>query len=283
MTTIDEALRQARARLEGASASPSLDAELLLAEVLGLSRGALRARDHEPCAPAGLQRFLALVERRAGGEPLAYLTGRRGFRDLELEVTPDVLVPRPETELLVELALERMTGRAAPGVLDLGTGSGAIALAIAAERRDADVVAVDASAAALAVARRNAVRANIGNVRFVAGHWLEPVAGEFDVIVSNPPYVAAGDPHLPALVHEPRSALVPGATGLEAIEEIVREAPSHLVAGGWLIVEHGADQGRAVRELCRQAGLDEVATFRDLAGLERATCGRRPPDRAATM
>lgn len=276
MTTLGQALEEARRRLAGASASPALDAEVLLAHVLAIDRGRLRARDVEPCPTAALARFRALLARRAAGEPVAYLTGSKGFRDLELEVAPGVLIPRPETELLVELALRLGAGLDAPAVLDLGTGSGAIALALAREWPAARVVAVDVSPAALAVARRNAERAGIANVTFVQGRWLDAIAGRFDLVVSNPPYVASGDVHLPALAHEPGIALVPGPTGLEALEAILRDAPAQLAPDGWLVVEHGASQGEAVRRMFARAGLGEVATFRDLAGLERVTAGRRP-------
>lgn len=275
MTTVAQALASARHRLV-ASDSAELDAELLLGFVLGLPRTRLIADDRRALDPGELERFDALVARRAAGEPVAYLTGRRGFWTLELEVTPDVLVPRPETELLVELALVRLP----PGpcrVLDLGTGSGALALAIASERADATVDAVDESAAATAVARRNAETAGLGNLRFGVGHWFEPVGGRhYHAIVANPPYLAADDPHLPALVHEPRGALVAGLTGLEALAEIAAGAGAHLLPGGWLLAEHGEAQGEAVRRLWTEAGLVEVATCRDLAGLERATIGRLP-------
>jgi len=276
MTTLGKALDEARGRLSGASASPALDAEVLLAHVLAMDRGRLRARDAQPCPPAALARFRELVARRALGEPVAYLTGSKGFRDLELEVGPGVLIPRPETELLVELALRLCAGLDAPAVLDVGTGSGAIALALARECPGATVVAVDVSPEALVVARRNAKRAGIANVAFVRGRWLDAIAGRFDVIVSNPPYVAAGDPHLSALAHEPVIALVPGPSGLEAIEALLARAPGQLARGGWLLVEHGSAQGGAVRRMFRQARLEEVGTFRDLAGLERVTAGRRP-------
>ena len=197
MTTIDEALQRARARLDGRTASPALDAEVLLAHVLGTGRGLLRARDTDPCPPTALARFRELVARRARGEPVAYLTGTKGFCDLELEVVPGVLIPRPETELLVELALRLGERLDAPSVLDLGTGSGAIALALAREWPAAAIVAVDVSPSALAVARRNAGRAGIANVTFVQGRWLDAIAGRFDFIVSNPPYVAADDPEWP--------------------------------------------------------------------------------------
>lgn len=257
-----------------------LDAELLLGHVLDLSRAALIAHDDRILTPEELGDFERLVARRGAGEPLAYLTGTREFWSLTLEVTPAVLIPRPETELLVEWGLERLKDRAAPEILDLGTGSGAIALALAAERRQANVLATDASPAALEVARRNARRNGIANVRFVEGAWFGALAGDtrrrggFDLIVSNPPYIAPGDPHLPALRHEPPSALVAGGQGLDDLRAIVREARLHLAPRGWLLVEHGAEQGAAVRDLFGAAGFLEIATRRDLAGHPRATGGR---------
>lgn len=279
MRRVGDLLPELRRRLAPATPSPGLDAELLLAQVLGVARAALaadpgRALDAGQCAA-----LEALVARRLAGEPVAYLTGRRGFWSLELEVTSDVLVPRPETELVVELALAALEGIARPAVLDLGTGSGAIALAIARERPDAAVTAVDASAAALAVAARNAARLGIGNVRWLRGSWYAPVAGaRFDCIASNPPYVAADDPALAALAHEPRAALVAGADGLAALRQVCAGAPARLAAGAALVVEHGAAQGAAVRALMAQAGLADAATHRDLAGLERATRGNSRRD-----
>jgi release factor glutamine methyltransferase len=218
----------------------------------------------------------SLARRRIAGEPVAYLTGRREFWSLDLELTPDVLVPRPETELVVERALEALSGRASPAVLDLGTGSGAIALAIAHERPDADVTATDTSRAALAVAADNARRLGIGNLRMLEGSWFEPVGGHrFEVVAANPPYVAAGDPALAALAHEPLAALVAGADGLEALAAIARAAPAHLQPGGRLVLEHGTRQGAAVRALLEGAGFVDVATRRDLAGHERVTEGTR--------
>jgi release factor glutamine methyltransferase len=216
------------------------------------------------------------VRRRLAGEPVAYLTGRREFWSLDLEVTPDVLVPRPETELLVERALAVLAGVQAPAVLDLGTGSGAIALAIASTRPDAAVTATDASPAALAVAERNARRLGISNVSFRAGDWYAALdRGRFDVILSNPPYVAAGDPALAALAHEPLRALVAGPDGLAALAAVAAGARERLRPGGWLLVEHGAGQGAAVRDLLTRAGLASVATRADLAGHERASEGTR--------
>lgn len=215
--------------------------------------------------------FLGFARRRRAGEPVAYILGRREFYSLELSVNPAVLIPRPETELLVDLALERRPAC----VLDLGTGSGAVALAVKRHLPGARVVAVESSAAALAVARRNAVKLNL-EVEFRHGRWFEPVAGErFDLVVSNPPYVAEGDPHLPGLRHEPAAALVSGPDGLEAIREITLAAGLFLEPGGWLLLEHGQGQDAAVRGLLGRAGLDSVRTWPDLAGVGRVTGGRR--------
>jgi release factor glutamine methyltransferase len=274
---IEELLAGAGDLLRGHSDSPRLDAELLLGHVLGLGRAALRTRSDRPVAADAAARFEALLQRRAAGEPVAYLTGRRAFWTLDLSVDPGVLVPRPETELLVEATLARLAEHPAPAVLDLGTGSGAVALAIASELPSAEVTAVDASDEALRVARRNALDAGLDRVRFLRGHWFSPLAGQrFDAIVANPPYLAASDPHLPALAHEPHAALVAGPTGLEALREIALAAPRFLRPGGHLLLEHGAEQGGAVRALCASAGLVRTGTIRDLAGLERVTTARAP-------
>lgn len=274
--SISGLLSRARRRLEGGSETPVLDAEILLAHVLGLPRAALRTHAERVVAADEVAHFETLVERRRAGEPVAYLTGRRDFWTLELAVGPAVLVPRPETECLVEAALECLRTTSAPAVLDLGTGSGAIALALAAERPDAAVSAVEASAAALAIARANAASAGIANVSFLQGDWFAPVADRrFDCIVANPPYLAESDPHLAGLGHEPRGALVAGPTGLEALADIVKSAGGHLRPGGWLLLEHGAGQGAAVRSLCAAAGLLDPRTLADLAGLDRVTLARR--------
>jgi len=261
-------------RILAASPSASLDSELLLAHVLGCSRTALAAHPERELSGAQAELLATLAQRRAAGEPIAYLTGRREFWTLELEVTPAVLVPRPETELLVEIALEELRAIASPEVLDLGTGSGAIALAIASERPDAAVTALDQSEAALKVASGNATRLGIGNVRFLRGRWYQPLgARRFHVIVANPPYLADADPHLAALAHEPQSSLAAGPQGLDALTAVCTGAASHLHPRGALIVEHGATQGAAVRALMTGCGLADVTTQRDLAGLERATRG----------
>ncbi len=277
MTRAGEALAALRRQLGASSPSAALDAEILLAEALGIGRAALAADPERPLDAAQSASLESLARRRLAGEPVAYLTGRREFWSLELEVTREVLVPRPETELLVALALAALAGVERPAVLDLGTGSGAIAIAIAVERPDAAVTATDVSPGALAVARRNAERHGLRNLGFVQGSWYEPFARlRFDAIVSNPPYVAAGDPRLAALAHEPQIALAGGKDGLEAIAAVCGGAHPHLSRGGRLLVEHGASQGAAVRAQMRAAGLESVASHRDLASLERATTGAMP-------
>ncbi|HEY0824027.1 MAG TPA: peptide chain release factor N(5)-glutamine methyltransferase [Ramlibacter sp.] len=253
-----------------------LDAQLLLLHALERAPGErawLIAHDEDQLGPAQEQAFLALCRRRAAGEPLAYLTGHKEFFGLPLRVDARVLDPRPDTETLVEWSLEVLRDRAAPRVIDLGTGSGAIALAIQSARPDAVVEAVDRSGDALAVAQANAARLGLA-VRFRQAHWLEG-AGRYDLIASNPPYVAEADPHLPALAHEPREALVAGADGLEDLRAIVAAAPAHLLPGGWLLLEHGWDQAQAVRALLQSAGFTDVGSRADLAGIPRCSGGRR--------
>ena len=272
-TTPDALLRQARARIEANEAS------MLLAHVLGRTPAWLYAHGGDAIPGADVRRFHELVERRAAGEPVAYLTGRRGFWTLDLAVTPDTLIPRPETELLVELALERVADGLPALILYMGTGSGAIALALARERPGAEVTATDRSTGALEVAHRNALDHGIANVRFVLGDWYQPVAGaRFDLIASNPPYIADGDAHLARgdLRFEPAGALASGGDGLDALRVIAGGAPAHLQPGGWLLVEHGLEQGAAVRALFVAAGLESVETARDLEDRERVTFGRLP-------
>lgn len=263
MTTVSHYLRAAR------SDDERRDRELLLAHVLGRERAYLYA--HPDASVCG-DRIEPLLARRADGEPVAYLIGKREFWSLELAVTPAVLVPRPETELVVELALERLAddGR----VLDLGSGSGAIAIAIAKEKPRCRVTASDVSLAALEVARGNARRFGI-DIHFVESDWFGAIDETFDLIVANPPYVAATDSHLAALRHEPQNALVAGNDGLDALRRVIAGAPAHLDASGWLIVEHGNSQGGSVRDLFRAAEFRDIATYRDLAGHDRATVGRR--------
>ena len=260
--TIEQALRTA--------AVDAREARLLLAAASGFSEASVVAYPERSLTEETEARFRGYVERRSQGEPVAYILGRKEFYGLELAVNPAVLIPRPETELLVELSLERGFS----SVADLGTGCGAIALALKRNRPQARVLAVESSAAALVVAKRNAVRLNL-EVEFIHGRWLAPLAGErFDLIVSNPPYVAEGDPHLAELAFEPASALVSGPDGLSAIREIVADAPSHLARGGWLMLEHGIGQDVTVRSLFAQNGLEEVRTWPDLAGIPRATGGK---------
>lgn len=260
--------------LIGASGLPPAQARALLAHVLGTTREALVARPQRSVDEASAAAFARLAARRRAGEPLAYLLGACEFYGRAFEVDARVLVPRPETETLVELALARLRAQRAPRVLDLGTGSGCIAITLALECPAAIVFATDADPGALCVARANAARLG-APVRLACGDWFEPIAGRFDLIVSNPPYVAAGDPHLADLRYEPQRALTPGRDGLACLRTVVARAPAHLAPGGWLLVEHGYDQAAAVRELLRDAGFTQVATERDLAGIERVTLGSR--------
>ena len=244
------------------------EARLLLASTAGFSQAAVIAFQERELPKSVEESFFNLISRRKRGEPIPYIVGHKEFFGLELTVNPAVLIPRPETELLVELALQKEP----PTVLDLGTGSGAVALAIKRNHPDVKVLAVEASAAALVVAKRNAAKHGL-EVDFRHGRWFEPVAGErFDVIVANPPYVAEGDPHLRDLSFEPREALVAGADGLDAIRSIAAAAPGHLEKGGWLFIEHGLGQDAAVRALLP---LEDVRTWPDLAGIPRVTGGRR--------
>lgn len=274
---VAELLRRAAARLPGDDAR--YEAEELLLHVLGVERAWLFAHATDLVADGDADRFEHLLLQRLGGEPLAYLTGRRGFWTLDLQVSPDTLIPRPETERLVELALQRLPQQGVLQIADLGTGSGAIALSIASERPQSQVLATDFSAGALAMARSNAQAHGLGNVSFRLGSWLQPLAGErFHLIASNPPYIASADPHLQQgdLRFEPMSALASGGDGLDAIREIVAGAPAHLLPGGWLLLEHGWDQGESIRALLRQAGFVEVATVQDLEQRDRVTLGQWP-------
>jgi release factor glutamine methyltransferase len=254
-----------------------LEAEVLLLHVLGKPRAWLYAHSDDELAPTQREAFDALIARRAAGEPVAYLTGSREFWSLDLSVTAATLIPRADTERLVELALERLPRDRAIDVADLGTGSGAIALAIAAERPLAAVIATDASAAALTVAQINAEKNRISNVEFARGSWLDALPDRrFDLIASNPPYIAADDVHLDQgdLRFEPRSALAAGIDGLDDIRQIVDAARAQLREGGWLLLEHGHEQGAPVRALLQAAGYSDVATWQDLAGRDRVSGGR---------
>ena len=253
-----------------ASGIDAREARLLLAEVCGFSQASLAASPERPIPFEVENAFFELANKRSSGVPIAYLLGRREFYGLELSVNPSVLIPRPETELLVDLALEKN----ASSVLDLGTGCGAIALALKQQRPASRVVAVDSDLAALVTARRNAAKFNL-DIDFRHGRWCAPVAGErFDLIVSNPPYIADGDPHLDALRFEPRGALVSGADGLDSIRDIAKAAPGQLLPGGWLLLEHGLGQDAAVRHLLAASGLEAIATWPDLAGIARVSGGK---------
>ncbi|MBA3591422.1 MAG: peptide chain release factor N(5)-glutamine methyltransferase [Methylibium sp.] len=269
MHTVAAALRTARGH-----GVDRLDAQALLSAVLRQPRAWLLAHDEAALEGEAQTRFQALLERRAQGEPLAYLLGEKEFFGLPLAVTPDVLVPRPDTETLVEWALELLPVDISMRVADLGTGSGAIALALARHRPLARITAVDASAAALAVARGNGERLGLG-VEWLKSDWFEALAGRrFELIVSNPPYIAEGDIHLEALSHEPRQALTAGTDGLDAIRRIAAQAPARLEPGGWVLLEHGFEQAEAVAGLLAKAGFRDIAMRRDLGGRRRCTGGR---------
>jgi release factor glutamine methyltransferase len=271
MMTVDQALRHAQVL-----GLDRLDAQLLVLHALGRTvhdRAWLLAHDTDPLPTAALETLEQATLRRAAGEPLAYITGRKEFFGLDLQVDARVLVPRPDTETLVEWALELAPADAR--VVDLGTGSGAIALALKHSRPDLDVTAIDFSTDALAVAQANAQRLKL-NVQFAQGSWLDGVQGRFDLIVSNPPYIAANDDHLAALTHEPLQALVSGADGLDDIRTIIRQAAGLLQPGGWLLLEHGYDQAAAVRALLADARLYDAQSRRDLVGIERCSGARRP-------
>jgi len=269
---IRDLLREARQTLPD-----PLEPELLLSHVLGRSRSYLHAWPEKHCSESEAAHYRALLSRRTRGEPIAYLLGHREFWSLELQVTPDTLIPRPETETLVERALESIPAQDSWDVLDLGTGSGAVVLALAKERIRCRYVATDQSHDALEVARKNAVSHAITSVEFRQGPWWEAVRGlRFQVIVSNPPYIPSADPHLDRgdLRWEPRTALASGADGLDAIRHIVTGAPSHLTPGGHLLLEHGYDQGDAVRALFTDAGFDSIETRQDLSAQDRVTSDR---------
>ena len=255
----------------GAAGIDHREARLLLAAATGFSEASVLAFPERELPAEVAQSFSQMTARRAAGEPVAYILGRKEFYGLELAVTPAVLIPRPETELLVDLALARKPA----SVVDVGTGSGAIALAIKRHLPAARVVATDSSAAALEVTKRNAARYAL-EIEVRHGRWFEPLAGErFEAIISNPPYVVVDDPHLAALQYEPRLAIVGGADGLDAFRVLAREAPTHLVPGGWLLVEHGAGQHEAVRALLEAAGLETTESWPDLAGIPRVSGGTR--------
>jgi release factor glutamine methyltransferase len=269
---IDAALDDATKMLQAVSDSPRLDAELLLSRALDVSRSYLFAHPDDEMDADAARRFQTSLTQRARGMPMAYIAGFREFWSMELIVSPATLIPRPETETIIDQALMRLPRREELSVLDLGTGSGAISLAIARERPLCRIVATDISADAIAVARENARRLGMPNIEFLAGDWLEPVAGRmFDLVVSNPPYVASGDPHLEALRFEPRSALEAGADGLDAIRTLAAKAMPALKPGGAILLEHGADQAEGVAALLAEHGWIDITLARDLAGLPRVT------------
>ncbi|WP_312931312.1 peptide chain release factor N(5)-glutamine methyltransferase [Pseudomonas sp.] len=275
MTIIASLLRNAQLT---DSPTAQLDAELLLAAALGRSRSYLRTWPERIVERDAAQRFEGYLARRREGEPVAYILGQQGFWTLDLEVAPDTLIPRPETELLVEAALALLP--AAPAqVLDLGTGTGAIALALASERPAWQVTAVDRVDAAVALAERNRQRLGLGNVQVLAGHWFEPLADQrFAMILSNPPYIRDQDPHLVRgdVRFEPSSALVAGHDGLSDLRQIIEQAPQHLLPGGWLLLEHGYDQATEVCALLAEQGFVDVENRVDLGGQPRVSLGRLP-------
>lgn len=275
--TLQSALKSAGERLD------ALDSRVLLCHAIGRDAAYVLAHPEALLRTGELETFEALVDRRARGEPVAYLTGEREFYGRSFQVTPAVLIPRPETELLVDLALTHIPAGSPSRVLDLGTGSGCVAIALASERPLCKILALDQSVEALAVARRNAVAAHVGNVAFLHSDWFGALGREiFNVIVSNPPYVASADPHLVAgdVRFEPRKALDGGPDGMDAIRHIVAEARSHLAPGGWLMFEHGYDQGERARLTLHAAGYEGIFTAHDLAGTDRVSAGRlthQPP------
>lgn len=281
-TEIRALLDEGAAKLARATDQPRREAEVLLGAALGRSRSWLLANPDERVLDCeATDRYEAFLTRRSHGEPVAHLLGEKEFWSLPLRVGPGVLVPRPETELVVERALAHLPADCDLDVLDLASGSGAIALAIASERPRCRVVATDLSPTAVAATRANALRLGLGDrVTVLQGAWFEPVAGRsFDLVASNPPYIAADDPRVEPAVrrYEPAEALFAGPTGLEALRVIALGAPGHLRPGGWLVVEHGDTQGPAVRQCLQLAGFDAVRTHRDLAGRERCSEGRVCP------
>lgn len=261
------------------SPTARLDAELLLAAALGKPRSFLHTWPERIVSSEAALTFASHLQRRRTGEPVAYILGQQGFWKLDLDVAPHTLIPRPETEMLVEAALELVPGFAPTRVLDLGTGTGAIALALASERPVWQVTAVDRVLEAVALAEHNRQRLHLDNATVLSSHWFSSLEGQrFDLIISNPPYIAAEDPHLAAgdVRFEPSSALVAGADGLDDIRMIVAQAPTYLNGEGWLLLEHGYDQGAAVRDLLSSHGFEKIQTRRDLGDHERITFGRLP-------
>jgi release factor glutamine methyltransferase len=276
-TSLQQLLSSAARELEKFSDSARLDAELLLCHALHKPRSYLFSHADASVDHEARERFDQFLARRLGGEPVAYITGRKEFWSMSLEVSPDTLVPRPETEHLVELALDKVGSLEAPKLADLGTGSGAIALALARELPRSTLIATDKSEEAIGVAMRNAKRLGLANVEFRQGDWTAPIAGEtFDLVASNPPYVRDGDPALRQLRREPLAALAAGPDGLDDIRRLVRDCPSVTRPGGWLLIEHGADQAPTVAKLFAEAGWCDISNATDLAGRPRVTIGRKP-------
>lgn len=275
---IREAIQQASKELASSSETARLDAELLLCKVLDKNRSYLFAWPEKELSTQQQTSFQSLLEQRIQGHPVAYLLGYREFWGMELEVTTATLIPRPDTELIVQLALECIAQQTAPKILDLGTGSGAIALALAKERPDADILALDKSEAALEVAQRNQAKLGFTNLKLLNSDWFNALAenNSFNLIVSNPPYIAEADPHLSQgdVRFEPRSALSSGVQGLDDLSYLIQTAPNYLAPNGWLLLEHGYDQGLAVTTLLKTTGYTEVACYQDLAGNDRVSLGR---------
>ncbi len=279
MTTIQQTLTEAQQKLSKTSDSSRADVELLLCHVLQCNRAHLYTWPEQELSAAQATQFDALLQRRLAGEPIAYLSGRRAFWEFDLKVSDATLIPRPETELLVEQALARIPLKLPQQVLDLGTGSGAIALAIARERPASQVTAIEQSAAAMKIAQHNIQSQKLDNIELLQGDWFAPVPQRrFDIIVSNPPYIPAHDPHLDQgdVRHEPRPALVSGADGLDAIRAIISHAGHYLKSRGWLLLEHGHDQANAVKSLFLKYGFEDTHHYTDLAGHARVSAGRRP-------
>jgi release factor glutamine methyltransferase len=286
LRSLDDHLRRAAARLAGLSPTPRLDAEVLLGQATGLSRAGLYLSLKSSLPLAQADRLETLLARRLLGEPIAYITGFREFWSMQIALSGDTLIPRPETETLVAKALSLIPREACWSVADLGTGAGAVALAIARERPQCRVLATDISPGAIEVAKKNAARLGVGNVEFALGDWLAPLGQRrAHAIVANPPYVPAGDWHLASgdVRFEPRLALEAGVDGLRAIRRIAADARRHLLEGGWLALEHGWDQAGRVRELLLQCGYADVECHQDLAGLDRVTLGRWPCEISAVV
>jgi release factor glutamine methyltransferase len=270
--TVREMIRRARAELVD-SESPLLDVECLLGFVLKCSRAELVLAAHHVPMPDQVQAFEKLFDRRKKGEPIAYLIGEKSFWDFEVEVTEDTLIPRPETETLVILAIEHLQQNLAARVLELGTGSGVIAIALAKTFAKLDIVALDRSLPAVQVAKRNAERLGLTHIQWLCADWFSAMDARFDLIVSNPPYIAEGDDHLDDLSFEPQTALVSGNEGLDDLHHLIFSAPWYLNRPGWLFLEHGSTQGDAVRHAMLDKGFTEVVTHQDLSGNDRVTVG----------